>query len=171
MPGYIRDITKEKWLNYLQTGDLDQTPHSAASDLDLHCLSVTRLRVSSLQWVNALWFQLQSKICLYHLCLLVYNILYRQENKLQRDSQLLAELSGMLLMPDNFLSYNRKSQTVKLLGLLLPYEDKNTSANNVDPDQTQYSVFRFYIVYHLTICLLFSCLAFLSILVSISEQW
>ena len=87
---------------FANSGDLDQTPHSAASDLGLHCLSVTRLRVSSLQWVNTLWFQLQSKIYLYHLCLLVYNILYRQENKLQRDSQLLAELSGMLLMPDNF---------------------------------------------------------------------
>ena len=32
--------------------DPDQTPHSAASDLDLHCLPVTLLRVSRLQWVN-----------------------------------------------------------------------------------------------------------------------
>ena len=33
-------------------GDPDQTPHSAASDLDLHCLPVTLLRVSRLQWIN-----------------------------------------------------------------------------------------------------------------------
>ena len=32
--------------------DPDQTPHFAASDLGLHCLPVTRLGVSSLQWVN-----------------------------------------------------------------------------------------------------------------------
>ena len=29
----------------------DQTPYSVASDLSLHCLPVTQLRVSSLQWV------------------------------------------------------------------------------------------------------------------------
>ena len=30
------------------SGDPDQTPHSAASDLCLHCLSITVLRVSGL---------------------------------------------------------------------------------------------------------------------------
>ena len=30
--------------------DPDQMLHSAASDLDLHCLPVTLLRVSRLQW-------------------------------------------------------------------------------------------------------------------------
>ena len=30
----------------------DQTPHSAASDLGLHCLPVTGLEVSSLQRAN-----------------------------------------------------------------------------------------------------------------------
>ena len=29
-----------------------QTPHSVVSDLGLHCLPVTLLGVSSLQWVN-----------------------------------------------------------------------------------------------------------------------
>ena len=32
-------------------GEPNQTPHSAASDLSLHCLPVTHLGVSSLQWV------------------------------------------------------------------------------------------------------------------------
>ena len=30
----------------------DQTPRSAASHLGLHCLPVTRLGVSSLQWIK-----------------------------------------------------------------------------------------------------------------------
>ena len=33
--------------------DPDQMPHSAASDLGLHCLPVTLLGVFRLQWVNA----------------------------------------------------------------------------------------------------------------------
>ena len=37
---------------FANSGDPDQTPRSAASDLGLHCLPVTRLGVSSLQWVN-----------------------------------------------------------------------------------------------------------------------
>ena len=37
---------------FANSGEPDQTPHSAASDLGLHCLPITRLRVSSLQWVN-----------------------------------------------------------------------------------------------------------------------
>ena len=37
---------------FANSGDLDQTPHSVLSDLGLHCLSVTHLGVSSLQWVN-----------------------------------------------------------------------------------------------------------------------
>ena len=32
--------------------DPDQTPHSAASDLGLHCLPITLLWVSRLQWVK-----------------------------------------------------------------------------------------------------------------------
>ena len=34
------------------SGDPDQTPHSAASDLGLHCLPITLLRVSRQQWVK-----------------------------------------------------------------------------------------------------------------------
>ena len=43
---------------FANSGDPDQTPHSAASDLGLHCLPSTLLRVSQLQWVkgkNLLW--------------------------------------------------------------------------------------------------------------------
>ena len=39
---------------FANSGDPDQMPCSAASDLGLHCLPVTCLGVSSLQWVNAL---------------------------------------------------------------------------------------------------------------------
>ena len=37
---------------FANSGDPDQTPRSVASDLGLHCLPVTLLRVSRLQWVN-----------------------------------------------------------------------------------------------------------------------
>ena len=46
------DIPREKWLKYLQTGDPDQMPHSVVSDLDLHCLPLTLLEISRLQWVK-----------------------------------------------------------------------------------------------------------------------
>ena len=36
---------------FANSGDPDQTPLSAASDLGLHCLPITVLRVSRLQWV------------------------------------------------------------------------------------------------------------------------
>ena len=37
---------------FTNSEDPDQTPHSAASDLGLHCLPSTLLWVSQLQWVN-----------------------------------------------------------------------------------------------------------------------
>ena len=37
---------------FANSGDPDQMPHSAASDLGLHCLPLTSLGVSSLQWIN-----------------------------------------------------------------------------------------------------------------------
>ena len=37
---------------FANSGDPDQTPHSAASELGLYCLPVTLLGVSSLQWDN-----------------------------------------------------------------------------------------------------------------------
>ena len=41
---------------FANSEDPDQTPRSAASDLGLHSLPVTRLGVSSLQWVNRLCY-------------------------------------------------------------------------------------------------------------------
>ena len=37
---------------FANIGDPDQMPHSAASDLGLHCLPSTLLRVSQLHWVK-----------------------------------------------------------------------------------------------------------------------
>ena len=37
---------------FANSEDPDQMPHSAASDLGLHCLPVTLLGVSRLQWVK-----------------------------------------------------------------------------------------------------------------------
>ena len=37
---------------FANSGDPDQTPRSAASDLSLHCLQSTLLGVSRLQWVK-----------------------------------------------------------------------------------------------------------------------
>ena len=39
---------------FANSGDPDQTPRSAASDLGLHCLPITLLRVSRLQWVKVM---------------------------------------------------------------------------------------------------------------------
>ena len=50
MSGYIIKIfLQEKWSN---SGDPDQTPRSATSDLGLHRLPVTRLGVSTLRSVK-----------------------------------------------------------------------------------------------------------------------
>ena len=38
---------------FANSGDPDQMPHSAASDLGLHCFPITLLGVSRLQWVNS----------------------------------------------------------------------------------------------------------------------
>ena len=37
---------------FANSGDPDQTPRSAASDLGLHCLPITLLAVSRLQWIK-----------------------------------------------------------------------------------------------------------------------
>ena len=37
---------------FANSGDPDQMPQNAASDLGLHCLPITLLWVSQLQWVN-----------------------------------------------------------------------------------------------------------------------
>ena len=41
---------------FANSGDPDQMPHSAASDLGLHCLPITLLWVSRLQWVKPVLF-------------------------------------------------------------------------------------------------------------------
>ena len=38
---------------FANSGDLDQMPHTAASDLGLHCLPTTVLGISRLQWVKS----------------------------------------------------------------------------------------------------------------------
>ena len=37
---------------FANSGDPDQTPRSAASDLGLYCLPITLLGVARLQWIN-----------------------------------------------------------------------------------------------------------------------
>ena len=39
---------------FANSGDPDQMPHSAASDMGLRFLLITLLRVSRLQWVNGI---------------------------------------------------------------------------------------------------------------------
>ena len=39
---------------FANSGDPDQRPQNMASDLGLHCLPVTLLRVSRLQWVKVI---------------------------------------------------------------------------------------------------------------------
>ena len=52
---------------FANSGDQNQMPHSAASDLGLHCLPITLLGVSRLQWVNwkvlLFFLYLQENIC------------------------------------------------------------------------------------------------------------
>ena len=43
---------------FANSGDPDQMPHSAASDLGLHCLPITLLGVSRLQWVNPTYWDI-----------------------------------------------------------------------------------------------------------------
>ena len=43
---------------FANSGDPDQMPHSAASDLGLHCLPVTHLGVSRFQWAKCLYILL-----------------------------------------------------------------------------------------------------------------
>ena len=46
-------IPREKKVEmFASSGDTDQMPRSAVSDLGLHCLPITLLRVSRLQWVK-----------------------------------------------------------------------------------------------------------------------
>ena len=60
---------------FANSGDPDQTPRSAASDLGLHCLRFTFLRVSRLQWVNGHRF-IPKYTCVVFRNSLYANILY-----------------------------------------------------------------------------------------------
>ena len=40
------------------SGDLDQTPHSAAADLGLHCLPMSHKKGARLIWVNQVLYRL-----------------------------------------------------------------------------------------------------------------
>ena len=51
MSGYVIHVRKMVEL-FANSGDPYQMPHSAASDLGLHCLPITLLVVSRLQWVT-----------------------------------------------------------------------------------------------------------------------
>ena len=51
--GYMIYIFLKKMVElFASSGDSDQKLHSAVSDLGLHCLPITRLGVSSFQWVK-----------------------------------------------------------------------------------------------------------------------
>ena len=56
---------------FANSEDPDQTPHSAASDLGLHCLSITLLGVSPLQWAKGkkpVLFTSQAKLTITNHC-------------------------------------------------------------------------------------------------------
>ena len=59
---------------FANSGDPDQTPRSAASDLGLHCLLSTLLRVSRLQWVKSILVTLKTEYLLstkLHCCIIM----------------------------------------------------------------------------------------------------
>ena len=47
---------------FANSEDPDQTPHSAASDLGLHCLPITNLWVSLLHWDNIYFYRTIRKL-------------------------------------------------------------------------------------------------------------
>ena len=49
---------------FAYSGGPDQTPHSAESDLGLHCFSNIFLGVSRLQWVNKTEFPILVILCI-----------------------------------------------------------------------------------------------------------
>ena len=58
---------------FANSGDPDQMLCDAASDLGLHCLSVTRLGVSSLQWVkNPFKYKIMNVLALLNQISLLY---------------------------------------------------------------------------------------------------
>ena len=49
---------------FANSEDPDQTPYSVAADLGLHCLPITLLQVSRLQWVNKSFLLPAYSMCL-----------------------------------------------------------------------------------------------------------
>ena len=71
---------------FANSGGPDQTPRSAASDLGLHCLPITFLRVSRLYWVkgsrshskNHIYFHINNIVnALYALCVSFVGFLWQ----------------------------------------------------------------------------------------------
>ena len=87
---------------FANSGDPDQTPRSAASDLGLHCLPITILGVSRLQCVNSLLYFDNISISPFH-CLLCLKTTRRVANSVcpEQTSQSVASDLGLhsLLMP------------------------------------------------------------------------
>ena len=52
MSGYVSYSERKMVEIFANSGEADQMPGSAASHLGLHCLPITLLGVSRLQWVN-----------------------------------------------------------------------------------------------------------------------
>ena len=59
---------------FVNSIDPDQMPCSAASDLGLHCLPVTHLGISSLQWVKK---KIYDKKCLIFVSVIAQNLIRR----------------------------------------------------------------------------------------------
>ena len=66
---------------FVNSGDPDQMQCSAASDLSLHCLPITLLGVSRLQWVNTVFLSFDPKL------LLVFTFLYKEQDQTPYHSQ------------------------------------------------------------------------------------
>ena len=54
---------------FANSRDPDQMPHSAASDLGLHCLPVTLLGITRLQWINRSFVDTDQTASLFGQCL------------------------------------------------------------------------------------------------------
>ena len=69
--------------SFANSGDPDHMPHSAESDLGLHCLPITLLEVSRLQWVKALDSEKSffPQPFLWFLCIVLWLSLFANRNK------------------------------------------------------------------------------------------
>ena len=65
---------------FANSEDTDQTPHSAASDLGLDCLSVTLLGVFRIQWVKDYRKTLRKNILWILILIWSYYVLWMQKN-------------------------------------------------------------------------------------------